>query len=262
MTVLSSADPLRTPPDADAPRRRPVPRTVLLRVALLVALLVAGFVLLRWTPVGNFLTEERMVALLGALRRAWWSPLALIGLYAVVSPLGMPVSPILVGGGAVFGFLIGSLYNMVGLLVGALLSYYLAKLLGRDFIVHIAGQRLRRVEQIFQRHGFWPLVQTRFLPIPFVVTNFGAALAGITPMRFLVATTVGLVPATLLHTYFVSKLFTTTGQERLTYFIGWLLAMALFNVVIGLPSLRRWWQRRRRLREETAQREAGGENRA
>ncbi|MCP4661111.1 MAG: TVP38/TMEM64 family protein [bacterium] len=217
---------------------------------------MAGFVLIRWTPVADYLTEEYIVATLGRLRLAWWSPLLLIALYAVVSPMGLPVSPLLLGGGAVFGFVSGSLYNMIGLLVGATLSYFVAKLLGRDFIVHIAGRRLQRVERLFQRHGFWPLVQTRFLPIPFSVVNYGAALAGITPPRFLLATAVGLIPATVMHTYFVSKLFEPglPNPERGIVLLQYLAAMAIFNALISLPSIREWWRRRKRHREVTANR--------
>lgn len=217
---------------------------------------MAGFVLIRWTPFADYLNEEYIVATLGRLRRAWWSPLLLVALYAGISPMGLPVSPILLGGGVVFGFVTGSLYNMVGLVVGAALSYYVAKLLGRDFIVHITGQRLRRVERLFQRHGFWPLVQTRFLPIPFAVVNYGAALAGITPSRFLLATAVGLVPATVMHTYFVAKLFEPglPHPERGIILIQYLAAMAIFNALISLPSIREWWRRRQRHREVTANR--------
>ena len=183
------------------------PRALILRAAAFVAFVAAGFLAFRFTPLAEYLSEEKLLATFEALRHTWWAPLLLIGLYAALSPLGVPVSPLMLGGGAVFGFLYGSLYNTVGLALGASLSYLLARQLGREFVVHLTGGKLRRAEALFAAHGFWPLVQTRFVPLPFAVVNFGAALAGIGPGRFLLATIIGLVPSTLMHTYFISALF-------------------------------------------------------
>ena len=60
-----------------------------LRFGLLVALLVTVFALLRWTPLGDLLTAERLQELLAALRGAWWSPLALVGLFTVCGAVGV-----------------------------------------------------------------------------------------------------------------------------------------------------------------------------
>ena len=105
-------------------------------------------------------------------------PLLLAALYVTITPLGLPATPLVIAGGMVFGPLLGSLYNTVGLLIAAMAGFFFAGALGREFVVRIAGQRLRRAERVFARQGFWPLVQIRFLPIPFSMVSYGAALAG------------------------------------------------------------------------------------
>jgi uncharacterized membrane protein YdjX (TVP38/TMEM64 family) len=221
-----------------------MPPVVWLRLSLFVALLLAGFALVRLTPYGEMLSEEGMVSLATQLRGVWWSPLILIGLYTIMAVLGLPTGPLLIGG-AVFGVLYGSLYNMVGLLMGAVLSYQVARILGRDFVVQITGKRLQRAERLLERHGFWPMVQTRFMPIPFAVVNFGAALAGVRPSLFLSATVVGLIPSTLIHTYFIAELFAKRGPERATTLVWYASTFVLFNVVISILWLREhsWWKR-------------------
>lgn len=224
-----------------------------MRLTLFIGLLLLGIALVHLTPLGEALTEERVLSLIETLRGTWWAPFLLVALFAIVSTLGLPPVPLLVGGAA-FGAFHGSIYNMVGLLLGASLAYGLAKLLGRDFVVRVTGERLRRAESIFGRHGFWPLVQTRFMPLPFSLVNFGAALAGVRPVFFLVTSAVGLIPSTLIHTYFMAQAIATQGRERaftLTMYLG---VFVLFNVLLSTLWLRERTQRRKRYHKLVAMR--------
>ena len=228
-----------------------VPRNVWLRLSLFIGLLLVGIALVRFTPIGEAFTEERVLTLVETLRGIWWAPFLLIGLFALVSTLGLPPVPLLVGGAA-FGAFHGSIYNMVGLLLGASLAYGLAKLLGRDFVVRVTGERLRRAESILGRHGFWPLVQTRFMPLPFSVVNFGAALAGVRPVFFLITSTIGLIPSTLIHTYFMAQAIATQGRDRAFTLVLYAGTLILFNVLLSTLWLRERAQRRKRYRELVA----------
>jgi uncharacterized membrane protein YdjX (TVP38/TMEM64 family) len=204
---------------------------------LFVSFLAAGAGVFFWTPLHEMLTAERVEWLIAEWRGAWWSPLLLVALYVGLALLGLPTGPLLAGG-AMFGFLHGSLYSLTGLLLGAAASYEAARFLGRDFVAQITGERLRRAERLLERHGFWPLVQTRFLPLPFSAVNFGAALAGVRPMRFLIASVVGLVPSTLIHTYFIARLISDRGGERVATLAWYAGAFVAFNVVISAVWLR------------------------
>jgi len=234
-----------------------VPRTLWYRVAGLGTLLLAGVALAHFTPLGGLLSEEGLVALFTQQSYPWWSPVLLIALYATVAPLGLPPGPLMIGG-AVFGALYGSIYNVAGLFLGAAISFQAARMLGRDFVIHVTGERMRRAERLFQRRGFWPLVQTRFLPVPFPVVNFGAALAGVRPPLFLTATLVGLIPSTVVHTYFIAELVSSQGRERLITLAAYAAVFVVFNIVIGVPWVRERLQRRKRYREIRALRSARG----
>jgi uncharacterized membrane protein YdjX (TVP38/TMEM64 family) len=202
-----------------------------LRLLLLVLLVLTGIVLMRTTPLGDLFSETAMQSYMRQLRDWWWAPLVLIGLYALVSVTGLPVGPLLLGGAA-FGVKSGTLYNTIGLISGAALAYFSARLLGRAFIMHIAGKRLKRFEKFCEYYGFWPLVQIRFLPIPFAAINFGAALAGVRPLRFLSASALGLLPSSLIHTYFVAKLFETAGNQRIINLVLYISILVVFNLLL------------------------------
>lgn len=236
-----------------------IPFKVWLRLSLLVAMLAGGAALILWTPLGDYFNEEQMIGLLEDVRSLWWTPLALMAAYVVITPLGfIPVSPLLVAGGFVFGPFWGSIYNVTGLLVGAMVGFWVARLLGRDFVVQLAGPKLKRAEMLIERQGFWPLVQTRFLPIPFAFVSYGAALAGVGTARFLATTALGVLPVTVTHTYFAPRLL--KDPDPVTGIL-YLSILVLFNVVVGWPSIRERLRRRRRMAELKASRHLRDGNR-
>ena len=232
-----------------------VSRATWLKLAAFALVLVSAFVAFRFTPLADHLTEEKVVAFFSTLRGMWWTPLLLTGLYVLLSCVGIPVSPLMISGGAVFGFALGTFYNTVGLIAGGLASFTVARFLGRDFVEQIGGRRLKQAERLFERHGFWPLVQTRFLPIPFTLVNFAAALAGVRVGKYTLALIVGLIPSTVIHTYFMSALFAGKGNRWVTLVV-YGAAMVVFNLIIGWPSLRTRLRRRERYREILASRGA------
>ena len=237
-----------------------IPRALIARVVILALLVLVGVVLANFTPAGELLNEEKLSTWLAEFRQLWWSPLLLIGLYIVMATFGLPTGPLLVAGSA-FGALYGSIYNVVGLFLAAAVSFVVGKLLGRDFVVHITGNRLRRAERYLHRFGFWPLVQTRFLPFPAPVVNFGAALAGVPLGLFLAASFVGLLPSTVIHTYFIAELFATQGNDRIMTGAVYLSLFVGFNLVIGWPWIAGQIRRRKRyhhLCQQRAKRQQNG----
>lgn len=234
------------PPTITAYRR--IPRRAWLRFAAFVAILLAGVVILHILRINGYLSEQRLTELLGRLRASWWSPLALIGLFLVISPLGLPVSPVMLAGGVVFGTLWGSIYNLTGTVGGAAISYLMARTLGRDLIVQLAGDRLRWVERLVKRHGFWTLARIRLIPIPFPIVNFGSALAGVPFGLFILSSALGLLPAMVIYTYFASVLAKAASNERSGVVQHLILAVILVLAITFLPNVWRRWQRGRRLR--------------
>lgn len=210
---------------------------------LLMGLIVVALVALLFTPISAYFTEQGLMELLASVRSVWWTPLIVIGLLIVASPVGMPTTPLLLGGAA-FGVWEGSFYNTIGLILGASLSYELARFLGRDFVLAVTGDRIRGIERRFQRFAFWPLVQLNFMPLPFPVLNFGAALSGVPRPLFLAAMTVGLIPSTVLHTFFMHELVSADWDTRGVLLGLYIAAFLLFNVITGYPWIRR--QRKRR----------------
>lgn len=218
-----------------------LPRRVLLRLGLLLGVLAAGFLLLKFTSLGEWLDRDRLSSLLGEVRARWWSPIALVGLFAVVSPLGLPISPVMLTGGLVFGFP-GILWNIVGACLGAVLSFALGRVLGADLLTHLFGPRFVEIEKWIEKNGFWALVRLRLLPVPFPFINYGAALARVTWPVFLGSTALGLIPSVTIYSYFGAALVKAVEGDRSGLLMQLGSAVVLLLALSFLPG---WWQRRK-----------------
>lgn len=229
-------------------------RRAAIRFGLFAAVLAIAASLVAFTPLRQNLTKEHLLAAMGALRAAWWSPAVLFGLYVVLAPLGLPMSPLMICGAVLFGPVRGTLYNLAGLYAGAGLSYWFARSLGRELVVRLAGKKLKKVERIVARRGFWALVGARLLPVPFPLINFGAALAGVEPGPFVFSSILGMIVPTVIYTLLWNQVATAAEGEgsgvgqNLSIAIGALVALSV------LPSLIAWWLRRRRYRRLSAER--------
>ena len=220
-----------------------------MRAAVLVAIVVAGFAAFRWSPLADLLTREAILSTLERLRGAWWSPIALIAGYALLCPVGFPPSPLMVAGGMVFGPVYGSLYNLVGIFLGAASTYFLGRHLGRDLVVHLAGRQMKRVERaLTRRGGLWSLAGVRFLPLPFVLVNYGAALAGIRPGLFLGASLLGLTLSVPIFTYFAAAIAGAATGHRTGVYVQLAVALTLLISITLIPRVVTARQRRARYR--------------
>jgi uncharacterized membrane protein YdjX (TVP38/TMEM64 family) len=243
--------------DSSPPRK--VPRRTLLRFLLLPVLVAGGYAAVRWTPLAAYASGPALAGTIGRLREAWWAPALLVGGYVVLSPLGVPATPLMIAGGVVFGAVAGSLYNGLGVFLGAAATFFLGRVLGRDLVIHLAGKRLRRVERAIARRGFWSLVAVRFIPLPFPLVNYGAALAGLRPALFLTTTAIGIAPTVTIYTIFFAAVAHAASGRRTEMVIQLVVSIVLLVAVTVVPQL---LQGRRRkatlatLREQRAQRPA------
>jgi uncharacterized membrane protein YdjX (TVP38/TMEM64 family) len=146
----------------------------------------------------------------------------------------------------VFGPVIGSVYNILGTFLGGTVTYYLGRGLGHDFVLHLLGHRLKRVERFIARRGFWSMVGARFLPVPFPLLNYSMALAGIRPALFLVTTAIGLIPGVAIFTYFASLLTKAASGHRSGIVVQFAIASLLMLLLTFIPQI--WMGRKRRER--------------
>lgn len=221
-------------------------KSAIVRALVLVAILIIAFLVLRNTSLARFSDREYLGASLESLADTAWAAPLLIALYVILAPLGVPISPLVFVGGAIFGLFKGWILNLLGSILGGAVTFFIGHAMGRDLIVHlVSDQNLRRAESLLERHGFWAILRVRFLPIPFALVNYGCALVGVRPGTFLIATSLGLAPSLLVYTTLSYALVGGGTGDRASVAIVAGLALGGLLILTFVPSILRIWNERR-----------------
>lgn len=210
------------------------------RLALLVVTLVAVGAIARVTPVASMLSLDGLINGVRSLQSTAWVPFVFVLVYVTTTALGLPGSVVTIVGGVVFGFGWGALYNSIGANIGANAAFGLARMLGRDGVERIVGKRIRRLNNAMLRHGLIGLLALRLIPlVPFNALNFGSGLTRLRWREYIIATMVGILPGTLVYTFFADALVRGSVEASGPATVRVWIAGALLLVLSLLPFIAR-----------------------
>ncbi|WP_406280939.1 TVP38/TMEM64 family protein [Embleya sp. NBC_00896] len=139
---------------------------------------------------------------------AWthWPLPVSVAIFTLVCAVGVaalvPKSLFAPVAGALFGALGGTVITLVGATLGAAISLYLGRRLGRERIGGWLHKReaLAVLDRRLSRNGLVPITILRMIPvIPSSVVSYGAAATGIRTSHFIVGTALGMLPMTLVQ---------------------------------------------------------------
>lgn len=196
------------------------------------------------TPVREYLEPQRLFAIFQAIRNTWWSPIALVAASALGGLLALPATPFTLLIGATYTLPLAILYNFIGLMLGAIADFLLARYLGRDFIGRFFKGRLEKFDEKSAKHGLRLILYLRMVPmLPFISVNFGAGLSKVKFSDYFWGTAIGIIPSIAIVTYFASSLISGTAEARHQVMIhlaissALLLSLSLVPLIIKKRSL-------------------------
>ncbi len=174
------------------------------------------------------------------------APVVFVGLYALATVFFLPGSLLTLAGGALFGPLWGTFYNLAGATLGAGMAFLIARCLARGhgggkplaaWIERKAGGRLQRLMEGIEGEGWRFVALVRLVPLlPFNVLNYALGLTRIKFGPYLLASGICMLPGAFAYTY-----LGYVGREAAVKSEGLvekvLLALALLALVVFLPRL-------------------------
>ena len=164
-------------------------------------------------------------------------PLLFMALYAAATVLFLPGSVLTLAGGALFGPLWGTLWNLTGATAGAALAFLAARYLGAGWVERHAGPRLKRLNDGVAAEGWRFVAFVRLVPLfLFNLLNYALGLTRIPFPAYLPATLVFMLPGTFAYTYLgYAGREAVAGGEGLIQ--KGLIALALLAATAFLPRL-------------------------
>jgi uncharacterized membrane protein YdjX (TVP38/TMEM64 family)/rhodanese-related sulfurtransferase len=165
------------------------------------------------------------------------APLLFMLVYALATVLFLPGSVLTLAGGALFGPLLGTFYNLTGATLGATLAFLIARYLASDWVAGKAGGRVKQLINGVEGEGWRFVAFVRLVPLfPFNLLNYALGLTRLRLLHYIVATYLFMLPGAFAYTY-----LGYAGREAVAGGEGMiqkgLLALALLAVVVFLPRL-------------------------
>jgi len=164
-------------------------------------------------------------------------PLLFMAVYALATVLFLPGSVLTLAGGALFGPVWGTLYNLTGATAGAALAFLVARYLASAWVEQKAGGHLRQLKEGVEKEGWRFVAFVRLVPLfPFNLLNYALGLTRIKFLHYLVASYICMLPGAAAYTYLgYAGREAVAGGEGLIQKA--LLALGLLALVIFLPRL-------------------------
>jgi len=136
-----------------------------------------------------------------------WAPPVFVLLYIIATVLFVPAWILTVGGGALFGVLLGSLYVSIGSTIGATCAFVLGRSLARDVLAKRLNQnpKLKALDDALAREGWKIVGLVRLSPVfPYNLMNYAFGLTRVSLRHYFFASWIGMLPGTVMYVYFGS----------------------------------------------------------
>lgn len=153
----------------------------------------------------------------------------------------IPGELIQIAGGFVYGAWLGTLYLIIGVIVGTLVAFYTARLLGYSIIKKVvAEEKLARFKNMMESKKTDLVISVLFL-LPGLPKDFLVYVGGLTPvkpMKFIVITTIARFPALFFSAYIGENI---QEQDYVQALVISIIAVVLF--LLGVINRERVFKR-------------------
>lgn len=207
-------------------------KSKLLRLGLLL-LVVAGIALaIAYRDRFDATALEQWVAGAGAA-----GPIVFMLIYAIGTVFFLPGSVLTLAGGAIFGPVLGTFYNLTGATLGATIAFVIARYLASHWVERKTDGRMKQLKEGVEGEGWRFVAFVRLVPLfPFNLLNYALGLTRIKLSHYILASYVCMLPGALAYTYlgYAGREVVAGGEGMIQ---KGLLALSLLAVVAFIPLL-------------------------
>lgn len=210
-------------------------RATLVKVAVLIVLVAAIGVAVLYREQFNAAALEQWVADAGVA-----GPLVFMAIYAIGTVLFLPGSVLTLAGGALFGPLWGTLYNLTGATIGATIAFLIARYLAASWVENKAGGRTKQLIQGVEAEGWRFIAFVRLVPLfPFNILNYALGLTRIKLTHYVIASYLCMLPGAFAYTYlgYAARQAASGDTDTNQIIQLGIIATAILAVVAYIPRI-------------------------
>jgi len=169
----------------------------------------------------------------------YWKMVALtVALYTVSTTLSLPIATILsLTTGFLFGRWVGTVIILFSATMGATLVFLAARYIFGEAAQRCMGLPAKKIMEGFRKNAFYYLLSLRLVPLfPFWLVNVTPAFTPIKVHTYILATAVGIVPATFIFSNLGESLGHIDSPDQLLS-IKTMIALVLLGLFALAPVI-------------------------
>jgi phospholipase D1/2 len=227
-----------------ARKRRPA-RPAWGKLAIVAGVLLALFVVWRYTPLEDMVIAQFVRALAAAANYPIAAPIIIALVYVPAAFVIFPRPLITLLSVVALGPLKGFVTSIAGIALSAVAVYYAGRALPQRTLRQFAGERLERATKAMRGKGLLASFAAAIAPIaPFPVIGMVAGTSGIKLWHYLVGTLAGMLPGTLATTLFADQLANAVRDPSTVNY--WVVAIVVVVLIALTLVSRRLFNRMQR----------------
>ena len=205
-------------------KRRSLKQIRLLKFAIIAAIMLVAVFLMQKIGVSELreLIGEHVLC----------APMIYVLCFAILPIFLFPVPVLAVVAGAVFGLFAGSLYTIIGAMINSVLMFYIARFLGFRAVSDFTQNSKSKILKTLGEPGgkFSLILILRLMPlVPYNALNYACGVMNVSLREYVVATFVGIVPATFIMVNLGEKALDMRSN-------GFIIACVLMAALVVLSS--------------------------
>ena len=170
---------------------------VILRGVVMIATLALLGFLFQASDINSALDEGWIEA--NIMGRGLMGELLFLGMATFITAIGLPRQVIGFLGGYAFGLAMGTFLALAGTVLGCVIAFYYARLLGRAPLQRRFSGRIRSLDNFLHDNTFSMTLLVRMLPVGSnVATNLAAGVSSVKSAPFIGGSAIGYLPQTLI----------------------------------------------------------------
>ncbi len=204
------------------------------KIWILIAFIILLFL------VRDYLNVEQINKIINTIGTHPLAPFIFIGVYSISVVFAIPASILSIAAGPLFGFWQGLIYVIIASNIGCHISYFIAKLLGKDAILKYfkGNDFINSATTKAQENAFVFMMYVRLIPLfPFAAVNYLSGILNIEYKKYALGTFLGMIPGTAVYVYLGFS--ASNIQDNPLSLIVSIVVLALFTVIVTIVSKRK-----------------------
>lgn len=181
--------------DQNVDFKPPKRKSGLVRLVGLVLFLVCSVLLVKYTPVGDWISLENLQYMVA--QTGFWGVLIFIGIFVASAVLNVPGTAFLILAILLFGYWQGAAFAYIGAMLGAWATFILGRTLGGKALTEIENKTVKKLLSNVEDRPIRTLILLRILVQFSPLVGYTLALTNIKQRHYMLGNMIGILIPTI-----------------------------------------------------------------